>query len=394
MTAIPTYRSLSIDAYRALVMLLMIFVNDTWTLIAIPDWIGHLPADADGLGLADAVFPVFLFIVGLSIPFAVQHRLGKGDSRWRIAGHIAARSLALMIMGVFHVNLSEYADSALLPKWVWQIAITIGFFLVWLDYPDVRAAKARLLKTTGIVLLIVLAFLFRSNESPDAWFAMRTHWWGILGLIGWSYLIVSLLFVLTKGSVWAQTAIFAGFVLFNMGAQSSLFAGLSAIRQHVWIVGDGALPALTASGVLISLMYQQYRSTLGRFLWRAAVAAIILIALGLLARLEWNISKIWATPSFTLVCAGIGTAVFALMVYIVDVRQWAGWYRFIKPAGSSTLTSYLLPYIHYALLGVVGWQLPELLRTGGIGIVKSLGYALLIISITGILERQRVRLKL
>ena len=54
----------SIDVFRALTMLLMIFVNDLWTLKDIPEWLGHKPADVDGIGLADVVFPAFLFIVG------------------------------------------------------------------------------------------------------------------------------------------------------------------------------------------------------------------------------------------------------------------------------------------------------------------------------------------
>ncbi|MCK4751199.1 MAG: hypothetical protein KAT15_29270, partial [Bacteroidales bacterium] len=51
-------------------MLLMIYVNDLWTLTDIPEWLGHKAADVDGMGLADVVFPAFLFIVGLSIPWA------------------------------------------------------------------------------------------------------------------------------------------------------------------------------------------------------------------------------------------------------------------------------------------------------------------------------------
>jgi len=394
MTTAPAHRLLSIDAYRALVMLLMIFVNDTWTLIAIPDWIGHLPAEADGLGLADVVFPAFLFIVGLSMPFAMQSRLKKGDSRWKIAAHVGMRSLALIVMGFFHVNFGDYADTALLPKWIWQVLVTVGFFLVWLDYPNPKATAAHVLKTVGCAALMVLAFVFRREEQPEAWFAMRPQWWGILGLIGWSYLLVAVAFLLTKGRAWAQLTVFVGFILFNMGAQSSAFDWLMGVRRHAWIVGDGALPALTACGVLISLLYQRYRSDTGSFLWRATAAAAVLIAFGLLARQAWNISKIWATPSFALVCAGISTAGFALMVYTVDAKRWTGWYRFVKPAGTSTLTCYLLPYIHYAVLGYIGWQLPEALRTGVIGIAKSIGYALLIIAVTGVLERQRIRLKL
>lgn len=388
-------RLLSIDAYRALVMLLMIFVNDTWTLIGIPNWIDHLPAEADGLGLADVVFPAFLFIVGLSVPLAIRSRLKKGDSRWWITGHVAVRSLALIVMGVFHVNLDSYADTAWLPKWVWQIAITVGFFLVWMDYRAPRSAKATVLKSIGITGLVVLALLFQADGGdPGSWLAMRPHWWGILGLIGWCYLLVSLLFLWTRGNPWAQVGVFTAFILFNMGAQSSVFDGLEPVRTWVWIAGDGALPALTACGVLVSLLYRRYNAQLPAFLWRATVLAAALLALGFLARLKWNISKIWATPSFALVCAGISVAAFALLVYIVDIKRWSGWYRFISPAGTSTLTCYLLPYIHYAILAYIGWQLPAILRTGTVGVAKSLLYALVIIAITGILEKRRIRLKL
>lgn len=52
-------RSIAIDAYRAIVMLLMIFVNDTWTLVGMPKWIGHLPADVDGLAWQTSFFRHF-----------------------------------------------------------------------------------------------------------------------------------------------------------------------------------------------------------------------------------------------------------------------------------------------------------------------------------------------
>ena len=58
-----TQRLASIDVFRALTMLLMIFVNDLGTLTNIPLWLEHTKAAEDGMGLADTVFPAFLFIV-------------------------------------------------------------------------------------------------------------------------------------------------------------------------------------------------------------------------------------------------------------------------------------------------------------------------------------------
>ncbi len=57
-------RIASIDILRALTMVLMIFVNDLWSLTNIPAWLGHVEKGVDGIGLADVVFPAFLFIVG------------------------------------------------------------------------------------------------------------------------------------------------------------------------------------------------------------------------------------------------------------------------------------------------------------------------------------------
>ena len=67
----PERRISTIDILRALTMVLMIFVNDLWSLTNIPGWLGHVDAGVDGIGLADVVFPAFLFIVGLSIPQAI-----------------------------------------------------------------------------------------------------------------------------------------------------------------------------------------------------------------------------------------------------------------------------------------------------------------------------------
>ncbi len=86
-------------------MVLMIFVNDLWTLTKVPKWLGHAAAREDYLGLADIVFPLFLFVVGLSLPFAVENRRAKGDSDWMILRHISLRSGSLLIMGLYMMNL-------------------------------------------------------------------------------------------------------------------------------------------------------------------------------------------------------------------------------------------------------------------------------------------------
>ena len=68
-------RILSIDAFRGITILVMIFVNELAGMRDIPQWMKHMPADADAMTFVDMVFPAFLFIVGMSIPFAINSRL-------------------------------------------------------------------------------------------------------------------------------------------------------------------------------------------------------------------------------------------------------------------------------------------------------------------------------
>src|SRR5213596_1577872 len=72
--AVP--RITSIDALRGLVMFAMIYVNDIAGADHVPDWMVHYSDRHRGSGMTfvDLVFPAFLFIVGMSIPFALRAR--------------------------------------------------------------------------------------------------------------------------------------------------------------------------------------------------------------------------------------------------------------------------------------------------------------------------------
>lgn len=388
-------RLYSIDVFRAFTMMLMIFVNDLWTLEEYPLWLGHAAMGEDRLGLADVVFPAFLVIVGLSLPYAIQSRLRKGESKSEIFLHILLRSAALVIMGVFHVNLESYSEGALLSKSLWQILITLGFFMVWLDYPKSwTKGKKYVFQVIGMALLMVLAYWYEGG-SPENPTWMRSSWYGILGLIGWAYFICATVYLLTGGKFMGQVIALLFFLAFNAFHELGWLEILSVIRERVWIVGNGAMPAFTMAGVLVSIYYRKNfakgrQNSFWIFLLAIAMAFIIY---GLLTRPIWGIHKIGDSPSWVAICIGLSWGAFGFFVWLVDVKAKGDWFRLIRPAGTSTLTCYLLPYIHYALFVLLGISLPEFLRTGLLGIVKCLVYALVIIIITGFLEKRSLRLK-
>lgn len=389
----------SIDALRAVTMLLMIWVNDFWRLQGIPDWLQHMPAEADALGFSDVIFPAFLFIVGLSIPFAINNRKKRGERMPLIAVHILSRSFALIVMGFFMVNL-EFAEPAamLIPKPIWQILMVIAFGLIWNAYPPAKKAHRRLfvgLRVAGCVILAVLALLYRGGDAtePSAW--LQPHWWGILGLIGWSYLVCALLYLLIgRNAAWIAVC-WAGLSLFNIAEFAGWLDAFDTVKGYVWMVGGGSMPALTMAGALTSTAYLQFVrwNDQWRYLAFLVIFGLVLIGLGFALRPLWGISKIQATPAWTQICAGISLLAYAAFYWLVDLQKKTNWTRALGAAGTATLTCYLVPYLVYPIFNSVGISLPQALKTGGIGLVTSMVFAFLIVWATEWLVRHRVQLK-
>jgi predicted acyltransferase len=89
----PNQRDLSLDAFRGLTVILMIIVNMQGNGDAAYAALKH--AEWNGLTFADLVFPWFLFIVGLSIPLALDR--ASSGSPWPA---VLRRALVLYALGV------------------------------------------------------------------------------------------------------------------------------------------------------------------------------------------------------------------------------------------------------------------------------------------------------
>jgi len=384
-------RILSIDVLRAITMFLMIFVNDVAGVSHIPQWIEHTPADVDGMGFSDLIFPAFLFIVGLSLPFALENRRKKGDNTLQLMAYIALRALALIVMGFFHVNLENYDHhSAFLSYPIYTIIITLAFFLVWLDYPEsLSKLKKNGFITLGIVLIAILAFLYKggSAEHPEG---LKPHWWGILGIIGWAYLVSALVYLFSKGNVLVLMLAFVAFAAINITSHMGIFNHL------LWIIGDASSITLMLGGALITTMYKKMIGSKKYldFWMLISFYGLLSFAFGMFIRpYAGGISKIYATPAWIFVCMGITIIVFELLIYLVDVKGKKDWFKIIKPAGTSTLTCYLIPYLLYAVFSLVHFHFPHVLSSGIGGIIRSFLMAFLVIGIVYFLEKKKLRLK-
>ena len=385
-------RILSIDALRAITMFLMIFVNDVAGVSNIPAWIEHTEANVDGMGFSDLIFPAFLFIVGLSLPFAINSRIKQGKSFAHITAYIFLRSLALIVMGFFHVNLENYNKTdALLPYGVYTILITLCFFLIWLDYPkSISRAKKTSLICIGVAALVAMAIIYKGGTTshPEG---LKPHWWGILGIIGWAYLVTAFTYLLSKGKLWLLIPSFLIFSVINA------LTHMGILTLKIGLIGDASSITLMLGGVLISTLYTLLiaKGKDTNFWILLNLAGALSIIFGSFIRpLAGGISKIYATPAWVFICMGITILAFELLVYIVDSRQQRNLFNLIKPAGTSTLTCYLIPYILYAFFGLIHFHFPHFLNTGTGGIIRSFLIAFLVIAIVSLLEKKKLRLSI
>jgi hypothetical protein len=382
-------RIYTIDIFRAITMLLMIFVNDLWTLTGVPTWMEHARADQDFLGFSDIVFPCFLFIVGMSVPYAIRNRISKGESNQQILFHVALRSVALLVMGIFTVNISDLnvQTSGLSREW-FEICMVVAFFLIWNVYSKAEGQTKYLfwgLQALGVGLLIALAFVFKGGKDGTA--HLTHQWWGILGLIGWTYLITASIYLFARKSAVLLLVLWGIFILINIAEHAHWF--------KTPIPGGGAFQGFAFAGIAASLLLD--RATSPQMKQRLplifAASGIVLIAAGLVLRNFFIISKIQATPTWVFLCNGIAFGFLALIYFVVDLKGRASWFNLIKPAGTSTLTCYLIPYVYYSV-ATYAFALPTFLKDGIIGLGKSMAYALIVIGLTALLGKLHVKLKI
>ena len=389
-------RIASIDILRAITMVLMIFVNDFWSLKDIPDWLKHVSRGVDGIGLSDVVFPAFLFIVGLSLPYAVQARRLKGDSDRDLIRHILFRTVALLIMGVFLVNgESINADVTGIPRWLWSPLSCLCFILIWNAYPPtMNKLLTNLLKVMAFLVLITLAFIYRGGENGDVRF--ETHWWGILGLIGWAYLFSALITVFARNNFYLLLAGWVFFCSLSIVNKAGLIPEWEIFNYIPGPVLGGTLVGLTMGGVLAAFVFRYYvakgdNATLTLIF---IASSIVLIALSILTRPYWGLAKLGATPAWLFLCSAFTLLAFTVIYWLADVWKRSGWFKLIKPAGTDTLLCYLIPTFIYAIYRITGLQFPDILLTGALGLFKSLCFALLCVLITRGLNAAGIRIKI
>ena len=394
--ALTNQRIRSIDVFRGITILVMIFVNDVAGVSGIPSWMKHKPADADAMTFVDIVFPAFLFIVGMSLPFAINNRLAKGDSFWKLQGHIFWRTLGLLVLGVFMVNAGSGNEKAMgMPVAVWSLLFYLCAILVWNVYRFKNKIGAYLLRITGAIGLLLLAWVYRGGDDGKS--GLTPQWWGILGLIGWAYLFSCIIYQLVRGRIVLLLLTIAICIAWYTISKSEAAKGNAVLQWMGARSGHAAHTSIVVCGIVLSLLFfdsEGIKKIYLRFV-AACIFALAATIAGYLLRPYYAISKIYATPTWCLYSAAVCCVLFSVLYWLTDILKFNKWTSFFQPAASNPLLVYILPaIIMYLQIWLGLYFMPAEFHQGILGIAWSVCYAVIIMFLAMGLNKLNIKLQL
>lgn len=386
-------RNESIDILRGLTMLLMVFVNDLWSVGGVPHFLEHFEVFEDGMGVADIVFPMFLFAMGMSIPYALESRFSKGLSGESTLGHILSRTLALILMGAFVVNSEGDFYSALgYGKNAYRLLMVLGFFLVWNAYG--KDFKWRgWLQACGVAILVFLAFTVRTADGGY----FHSQWWGILGLIGWSYCFNAVTYLLVRKKPMRIAVVWLSLCMLNllvtrMHGGTQILEGRSLLTDLTGALrlGNGAFALMATGGMLFSVLENRF-STISWSRAHAFFAAALLAIAATVLHTWWPVSKLLSTLPWCLYVSAISITLYVLLRSL-EFQGRTDWFRPLRASGTATLTVYMMPYVLYSIRSMLGISAPEWV-SGPVGLLKCALFSLLCVALASLLVRLRIKLK-
>jgi predicted acyltransferase len=272
--------------------------------------------------------------------------------------------------------------------------------------PPARSKEFRILSATlrllGLVSLLYLAFAYRGADGHRIIqlfpFSLRTEWYGILGLIGWAYLIGSMVFLACRSNRTALLGCAVLLMCFYPADRAGAF-------DHFWLahyVGFGATlgsqAAITVAGVLLAtiLLTPDTASQWPRTRFTLCFIAACSLAAWLLHGL-YGINKNSATPSWCLWACAITALLWLALHFLIDGRSVGVIARPLVLAGQNVFLAYLLSEglpSTIDLLRLDDWYASLAAPGLAHAVARSAGSALVLLAATIGLNRLGFRLKL
>lgn len=297
------------------------FWNAFATQFTHPDW--------NGFHLYDLIFPLFLFMAGVSTPFSVGRELEKGKSREQLLWRVIKRTIILILLGLFVNNGLKIQPIA-----------------------DIRFPSV--LGRIGIAYMMAnIIYLYSKEWAQMFWFCFF--------IIGY-YLLLK--FTSAPGFAHGDLTPQGNFASYidrtilpgrlyvsypngapNMHDPEGLFSTIPAIST-------GLLGILTGTLLKKTTLTQNAKAL------RLAIAGVIFLVIAQIWNLDFPINKNLWSSSFVMQVGGLSLLLMALFYYVIDVLGYKKWAFFFKVIGMNSILIYVSGHIinwDYTNTSLFGW---------------------------------------
>lgn len=269
-----------------------------------PDW--------NGFHAYDLIFPLFLFMAGVSTPFSVGRELEKGKSRAQLLVRVIKRGLILVLLGLVVNNGLEIRHIADIrfPSVLGRIGIAYMFANIIYLY-----AKEWALFVWFWVFLIGYYLLLKFTSAPGFHPGDLTPEGNFASYIDRTILPGHLYVPFPDGRP-------------NMHDPEGLFSTIPAIST-------GLL------GILTGLVLKNKNIAPMAKIMRMVIVGVVFLVLAQIWNLDFPINKNLWSSSFVLNVGGISLLLMAFFYYIIDVLGYKKWAFFFKVIGMNSILIYM-----------------------------------------------------
>lgn len=259
----------------------------------------------EGFRFYDLIFPLFMFISGVAIPYAINSKLEKGVSRSRLFKKILIRLVALVLLGFLYNGILQRGFSN--PRLVSVLSqIGFGYFFAALITLYSKNIKGVIYWLAGIMAGVAALQLFVTVPGYGA----GTFEPGS-SINGW------LDQLLIPGRLYGEVYDPEGFLCI-----------VSAVT-------------ITMLGSLAGYIIRSGKSKPARKALYIAVAGVLAVAVSLALEPVYPVIKKMWTVSYVLRAAGVSALLLASFYYVIDVRGSKGWTLFFRVFGMNSITIYM-----------------------------------------------------
>lgn len=272
------------------------------------DWISLQTEHAEwnGFQFFDLIFPLFLFIAGVSFPFSLASRRKKGQSEKQIYRHIIQRGVVLVLLGVVYN----------------------GFFTH--DFSDLRFASV--LGRIGLAWMFAAIIVMNTKVMWQAiWFlAILLVYYGLMMLVPVPGYGPGVLTVDGSLAAFIDQIIVPGKLYLGTHDPEGLFSTIPAISTALLGMLTGQLLKLKEQKLSL---YKKFYYMLG--------AGVVFIGLAYLWDITFPINKNLWTSSFVFLTGGISLVLLSIFYLVLDIWKIRWWAYPFMVIGLNPITIYL-----------------------------------------------------